>query len=144
MHPKRGTNGSTRFHDVRGQLDRAAFRGGPERSSEGISHRPAELSADKSPYGPLLAQHGYVLDQNITFVHHGVEMQLNRLPHLVDELQASKVDVVLPGKSRPDSGTTLYVGAKRSIFDLLDASAVASVEHHALTDAGIGDGLAVS
>ena len=100
--------------------------------------------ADKSPYGPLLAQHGYVLDQNITFVHHGVEMQLNRLPHLVDELQASKVDVVLPGKSRPDSGTTLYVGAKRSIFDLLDASAVASVEHHALTDAGIGDGLAVS
>jgi putative ABC transport system substrate-binding protein len=54
--------------------------------------------ADKSPYGPLLirslAQHGYVLDKNITFVHHGAEMQLNRLPQLVDELRASKVDVV--------------------------------------------------
>ena len=54
--------------------------------------------ADKGPYGPLLirslAQHGYVLDKNITFVHYGAEMQLNRLPQLVDELQASKVDVV--------------------------------------------------
>ena len=54
--------------------------------------------ADKSPYGPLLlrslAQHGYLLDKNITFVHRGAEMQLNRLPQLVDELRASKVDVV--------------------------------------------------
>jgi putative ABC transport system substrate-binding protein len=55
-------------------------------------------TADKSPYGPLLvrnlAQHGYSLDKNITFEHRGAEMQLNRLPELVDELKASKVDVV--------------------------------------------------
>jgi ABC-type uncharacterized transport system substrate-binding protein len=54
--------------------------------------------ADKSPYGPLLiralAQHGYVLDRNFRFEHRGAEMQLNRLPQLVDELRANKVDVV--------------------------------------------------
>jgi putative ABC transport system substrate-binding protein len=54
--------------------------------------------ADKSPYGPLLvrslAQLGYVPDKNLTFEHRGAEMQLNRLPRLVDELKASKVDVV--------------------------------------------------
>ena len=54
--------------------------------------------ADKTPYGPLLvrnlAQHGYLLDKNLTFEHRGAEMQLNRLPELVDELKASKVDVV--------------------------------------------------
>jgi putative tryptophan/tyrosine transport system substrate-binding protein len=54
--------------------------------------------ADKTPYGPLLigalAQHGYVLGKNFTFEHRGAEMQLNRLPQLVDELRASKVDVV--------------------------------------------------
>jgi putative ABC transport system substrate-binding protein len=52
----------------------------------------------KTPYGPLLirglAQHGYVLDKNFRFEHRGAEMQLNRLPQLVDELRASKVDVV--------------------------------------------------
>lgn len=55
-------------------------------------------TADKSPYGPLLvrnlAQRGYLLDKNITFEHRGAEMQLNRLPELVEELKASKVDVV--------------------------------------------------
>jgi putative tryptophan/tyrosine transport system substrate-binding protein len=54
--------------------------------------------ADKSPYGPLLirnlARHGYVLDKNLAFEHRGAEMQLNRLPQLAEELQASKVDVV--------------------------------------------------
>lgn len=54
--------------------------------------------ADKTPYGPLLirglAQHGYVLDKNFIFEHRGAEMQLNRLPQLVDELRVSKVDVV--------------------------------------------------
>jgi len=54
--------------------------------------------ADKGPYGPLLirslAQRGYVLEKNITFEHRGAEMQLNRLPQLVDELRANKVDVV--------------------------------------------------
>jgi len=53
---------------------------------------------DKTPYGPLLirglAQHGYALDKNLRFEHRGAEMQLNRLPQLVDELRASKVDVV--------------------------------------------------
>jgi putative tryptophan/tyrosine transport system substrate-binding protein len=55
-------------------------------------------TADKSPYGPMLvrslAQLGYVVGKNLTFEHRGAEMQLNRLPQLVDELKASKVDVV--------------------------------------------------
>jgi putative ABC transport system substrate-binding protein len=35
-----------------------------------------------------------LLDKNLTFEHRGAEMQLNRLPELVEELKASKVDVV--------------------------------------------------
>jgi ABC transporter substrate binding protein len=96
IHPNRGTHESTRFHDVCGQLGRAA------QNAAAKVYRIGSLNsagpADKSPYGPLLirslAQHGYVLGKNITFVHHGAEMQLNRLPQLVDELRASKVDVV--------------------------------------------------
>jgi ABC-type uncharacterized transport system substrate-binding protein len=54
--------------------------------------------ADKSPYGPLLVRHlaqlGYVLEKNLAFEHRGAEMQLHRMPQLVEELRASKVDVV--------------------------------------------------
>src|SRR6516164_8450312 len=67
-------------------------------------------TADKSPYGPLLvrnlAQHGYSLDKNITFEHRGAEMQLNRLPELVDELKASKVDVVFALGYRSEEHTS--------------------------------------
>jgi putative ABC transport system substrate-binding protein len=49
---------------------------------------------DKSLYGAALirglAQYGYELDRNLVVEHLGAEMQLDRLPRLVDELVASK------------------------------------------------------
>jgi putative tryptophan/tyrosine transport system substrate-binding protein len=53
---------------------------------------------NKSPFGAALlrglAQYGYVPDENFTFEPRGADMHLERLPQLVDELRASKVDVV--------------------------------------------------
>src|SRR5262245_23364141 len=44
--------------------------------------------ADDSPSGAALirglAEHGYVLNRNLMFEHRGAEMQLDRLPRLVD------------------------------------------------------------
>ena len=56
--------------------------------------------ADDSPSGAALirglAEHGYVLNRNLMFEHRGAEMQLDRLPRLVDELVTSKkVDVIV-------------------------------------------------
>src|SRR5215472_11151863 len=55
--------------------------------------------ADNSPLGAALirglAQHGYVLDKNLTFERRGAEMQFDRLPRLVNELVTSKVDVIV-------------------------------------------------
>src|SRR5580700_6701292 len=55
--------------------------------------------ADNSPLGaPLirgLARHGYALDRNLAFERRGAESHIDRLPQLVAELAASKVDVIL-------------------------------------------------
>jgi putative tryptophan/tyrosine transport system substrate-binding protein len=55
--------------------------------------------ADTSPYGAALlrglAQHNYVLGRNLEFESRGAEGHLDRLPHLVDELVASKVEVIV-------------------------------------------------
>lgn len=73
------------------------------------SHRPgvyrvgtlntAAPVADNSPFGvglvSGLAQHGYRLDKNLMFERRGAETQMDRLPRLVDELVASKVDVIV-------------------------------------------------
>ena len=75
--------------------------------------------ADKSPLGaPLirgLAKHGYVLDKNIAFERRGAEGQLDRLPQLVSELVASKVDVIVTAGYPPalaaKQGTNLPVVA---------------------------------
>ena len=74
--------------------------------------------ADDSPSGAALirglAEHGYVLNRNLTFEHRGAEMQLDRLPRLVDELVTSKkVDVIVafgyPSALAAKEGTTLPV-----------------------------------
>jgi putative ABC transport system substrate-binding protein len=73
--------------------------------------------ADNSPNGAALirglAQHGYVLDKNLTFERRGAEMQFDRLPRLVDELVKSKVDVIVafgyPPALAAKQGTTLPV-----------------------------------
>jgi putative tryptophan/tyrosine transport system substrate-binding protein len=55
--------------------------------------------ADNSPFGAALirglVQHGYALEKNLTFERRGAEMQLDRLPRLVNELVTSKVDVIV-------------------------------------------------
>jgi putative ABC transport system substrate-binding protein len=73
--------------------------------------------ADNSPNGAALirglAQHGYVLDKNLTFERRGAEMQFDRLPRLVNELVTSKVDVIVafgyPSALAAKQGTTLPV-----------------------------------
>jgi putative ABC transport system substrate-binding protein len=60
---------------------------------------PAAPVIDASPYGaPLihaLAQQGYAQGRNLVIERRGAEGQLDRLPRLLEELVASKVDVVI-------------------------------------------------
>jgi putative tryptophan/tyrosine transport system substrate-binding protein len=71
------------------------------------------------PFGaPLirgLARHGYALDRNLAFERRGAEGHMDRLPQLVAELAASKVDVVIslgyPPALAAKQGTTLPVVA---------------------------------
>jgi putative ABC transport system substrate-binding protein len=73
--------------------------------------------ADNSRLGSALirglAQHGYAIDKNLTFEHRGAEMQMDRLPRLVNELVTSKVDVIVafgyPAALAAKQGTTLPV-----------------------------------
>ena len=72
---------------------------------------------DNSPFGaPLirgLAQDGYRLGGNIVFERRGAEGRLERLPGLVQELVASKVDVIVtfgyPPALAAKQGTTIPV-----------------------------------
>lgn len=80
---------------------------------------PGAPVADASPSGVSLirglAQFGYVLGRNIEFERRGAEGDLNRLPRLLDELAASKVDVVVtvgyPSTLAAKQTTTLPVVA---------------------------------
>src|SRR5438876_2466087 len=73
--------------------------------------------ADNSRLGAALirglAQHGYAIDKNLTFEHRGAEMQMDRLPRLVNELVTSKIDVIVafgyPSALAAKQGTTLPV-----------------------------------
>jgi putative tryptophan/tyrosine transport system substrate-binding protein len=73
--------------------------------------------ADKSPFGAALirglAQHGYALDKNFTFERRGAEAHVDRLPRLVEELVASKVDIIVtlgyPPAVAAKQGTTVPV-----------------------------------
>lgn len=60
---------------------------------------PAAPLADESPFGAGLIRgfkrHGYVVGKNLVFERRGAQMQLERLPALVSELVASKVDVIV-------------------------------------------------
>jgi putative ABC transport system substrate-binding protein len=73
--------------------------------------------ADNSPFvAPLvrgLAQHGYTQDRNLVFERREAEGHLDRLPRLVEELVASKVDVIVtigyPTALAAKQGTTIPV-----------------------------------
>jgi ABC-type uncharacterized transport system substrate-binding protein len=60
-----------------------------------------------------LAQRGYKLGRNLAFERHGAEGHIDRLPRLVNELVASKVDVIVtfgyPPALACKQGTTLPV-----------------------------------
>jgi putative tryptophan/tyrosine transport system substrate-binding protein len=60
---------------------------------------PAPPVAENSPFGAALilglAQHGYVLDRNLTFERRAEAVHTDSMPRLVDELVASKVDVIV-------------------------------------------------
>jgi putative ABC transport system substrate-binding protein len=55
--------------------------------------------ADNSPFGMALSRglalHGYMLDKNLAFERRGAGGHVDRLPQLVAELVASKVDVIV-------------------------------------------------
>jgi putative tryptophan/tyrosine transport system substrate-binding protein len=87
-------------------------------------HRVGLLSlgpplADTSPFGaPLvrgLAQRGYVLGKNLAIERRGAEGRVDRLPQLVADLVASKVNVIVAAGYPPalaaKQGTTLPVVA---------------------------------
>lgn len=64
----------------------------------GLLNRAAPIS-DASPFGSVLvrsfARLGYVQGTNLALEPRGAEFQVDRLPRLVDELVASKVDVII-------------------------------------------------
>jgi putative ABC transport system substrate-binding protein len=57
------------------------------------------IVAEKGTYGaPLirsLAARGYIVDRNLVFERRAAEAQMDQLPRLLDELAASKVDVIV-------------------------------------------------
>ena len=75
--------------------------------------------ADASPFGAALlrglAQHGYTLGRNLALERRGAEGHLDRLPRLVDELGASKVDAIVTSGYPPalaaKQGTSMPVVA---------------------------------
>jgi ABC-type uncharacterized transport system substrate-binding protein len=91
---------------------------GPKVHRIGLLSAAAPM-ADNSPFGvPLirgLAQHGYTQGRNVVFERRGAEGHLDRLPRLVDELAASKVDVIVttgyPPALAAKQGTTIPVVA---------------------------------
>jgi putative ABC transport system substrate-binding protein len=60
---------------------------------------PAAPLSDDSPFGAGLIrgfkQHGYQVGKNLVFERRGAQMRLERLPDLVAELVAAKVDVIV-------------------------------------------------
>src|SRR5215831_8587730 len=74
---------------------------------------------DASPFGAALirglAQYGYAPGHNLEFERRGAEGHLDRLPHLVNELVASKVDAIVttgyPPALAAKQGTTIPVVA---------------------------------
>src|SRR3984893_12514859 len=78
---------------------RGAFSQSPANARVGLLGSGAPI-ADTSPNGVALirglAQHGYELGRNLAFERRGAEGHVDRLPRLVEELAASKVDVIVP------------------------------------------------
>jgi ABC-type uncharacterized transport system substrate-binding protein len=80
---------------------------------------PGAPMADNSPFGAALlrglAQHGYTQGRNLVLERRGAEGRIDRLPRLVDELAASKVDAIVtasyPAALAAKQGTTIPIVA---------------------------------
>jgi putative ABC transport system substrate-binding protein len=78
---------------------------------------PAAPLPDDSPFGAGLIrglkQHGYAVGTNLVFERRGAQMRPERLPALVADLVASKVDVIVatgfPAAAAAKQGTTIPV-----------------------------------
>ena len=75
---------------------------------------PGASQFETSNFGPAIirgfAKHGYMPGRNFEFERRGAETHIDRLPRLVEELLASKVDVILtvgyPAALAAKQGTT--------------------------------------
>jgi putative ABC transport system substrate-binding protein len=102
--------------------------------------------ADNSPLGaPLirgLAQRGYELGRNLTFERRGADAHLDRLPQLVTELAASKVDLIITSGYPPalaaKKETSVPVVAINA-GDPVGTGLVASLAHPGGNITGISD-----
>ena len=60
---------------------------------------PGAPFGDKSPFGSILVralgEHGYKLGQNLMFEPHGAMAQVSKLPGLLQEMKANKVDAIV-------------------------------------------------
>jgi ABC-type uncharacterized transport system substrate-binding protein len=77
---------------------------------------PGPAADEKSPFGKALiaglTKRGYVLGKNLAYEARGAEGQIDRLPRLIDELVASKIDALVtqgypPAAAMKKSGATV-------------------------------------
>src|SRR3984893_11565288 len=106
MHPpemgralgSHATRGTYRSAGTTVLCPRGAFSQSPANARVGLLSASAALT-DTSPNGVALirglAQHGYELGRNLAFERRGAEGHVDRLPRLVEELAAIKVDVIV-------------------------------------------------
>lgn len=96
---------------------------------------PAGPLVESSPYWVGLIRgfkrHGYVQGQNLSIERRGAEMRLDRLPSLVAELTASKVDVIVaigfPAALAAKQGTTRIPVVVLGAGDIVGTGLVASL-----------------
>ena len=91
---------------------------------------------------PALAEHGYVLGQNLQYQPYGADMQLDRLPQLARDIAASGIDAVVvfgypSAAAMKDTGvpTVVALGAG----DPVATGLVASLAHPGGNVTGISD-----
>ena len=107
---------------------------------------PGEPISDTSFFGAKiirgLAKHGYSLDRNLALVRRGAEAHIERLPGLVAELVATKVDAILtlsyPGALAAKQGTST-IPIVMTGCDPLATGLVASVTRPGANITGISD-----
>ena len=90
-----------------------------------------------------LVQRGYALDRNLVFERRGAHSHLDRLPRLVDELVASKVDVIVvsgyPAARAAKQGTAVVPVVVVNAGDPVASGLVASLARPGGNLTGISD-----